>query len=210
VQLRGDRLTRARMLNVIRKQPTLRERPAYRPIRGVFRGCPAKVGCRGSPLQLFSDSTHARSTRWSLRPPRAFNTTPPQKKASQNYGIDVPLTFERIGTGMSRTPENRRSKNTVPVSISSAYGIDTVQQATTSYERWMSSCTTMLPTDLRLKHQQMKADPFLFLRGTFYRWAQMWSQVGGDLCNAPQVLAVGDLHVDSSLVITQNRPLVIT
>jgi hypothetical protein len=102
-----------------------------------------------------------------------------------------------IKIGMRRTPKNRRSKNTVPVSISSAYGIDTVQQATTSYERWMSSCTTVLPTDLRLKHQQMKADPFLFLRGTFYRWAQMWSQVGGDLCNAPQVLAVGDLHVDS-------------
>src|ERR1700723_1556595 len=91
-----------------------------------------------------------------------------------------------IKTGMRRTPKNRRSKNTVPVSISSAYGIDTVQRATTSYERWMSSCTTVLPTDLRLKHQQMKADPFLFLRGTFYRWAQMWSQAGGDLCNAPK------------------------
>ena len=119
------------------------------------------------------------------------------KKASQNYEIDIPLTFECIRTGMSRTPKNRRSKKTVPASIYSAHGIDTVQQATTSYERWMSSCTTMLPTDLRLKHQQMKTDPFLFLRGTFYRWAQMWSQVGGDLCNAPQVLAVGDLHVDS-------------
>jgi hypothetical protein len=43
----------------------------------------------------------------------------------------------------------------------------------------------------------MKQDPFQFLRGTFYRWAQIWPSVCADLCNAPKVLAVGDLHVNS-------------
>lgn len=61
----------------------------------------------------------------------------------------------------------------------------------------MRSCTNVLQSDLRSKHQQMKASPFGFLRGTFYRWAQLWPSVCKDLCGAPRVLAVGDLHVNS-------------
>src|ERR1035438_597682 len=72
-----------------------------------------------------------------------------------------------------------------------------IRQATVSYDNWMRSCTTVILSDLRLKHEQMKEGPFLFLRGTFYRWAQMWPSVCADLCDAPQVLAVADLHVNS-------------
>jgi len=36
-----------------------------------------------------------------------------------------------------------------------------------------------------------------FLRGTIYRWAQVWPEVCPDLRQAPRVLAVGDLHVES-------------
>ncbi len=54
-----------------------------------------------------------------------------------------------------------------------------------------------MASDLRLKHEQMRQDLFLFLRGTFYRWAQLWPEVGRDLAGAPKVLAVGDLHVNS-------------
>jgi hypothetical protein len=43
----------------------------------------------------------------------------------------------------------------------------------------------------------MRESPFGFLRGTFYRWAQLWPSVCADLCKAPKVLAVGDLHVNS-------------
>ncbi|HWO30707.1 MAG TPA: DUF2252 family protein, partial [Candidatus Acidoferrum sp.] len=71
------------------------------------------------------------------------------------------------------------------------------QHATASYEAWMRNCTAVVSSDLRLKHQQMKESPFLFLRGSFYRWAQMWPSVCADLCDAPNVLAVGDLHVNS-------------
>jgi hypothetical protein len=38
---------------------------------------------------------------------------------------------------------------------------------------------------------------FLFFRGTFYRWAQLWPEVCANLRDAPKVLAVGDLHVGS-------------
>jgi uncharacterized protein (DUF2252 family) len=72
-----------------------------------------------------------------------------------------------------------------------------IKQATRSYEGWIRSCTIIVESHLRLKHAQMKCDPFMFFRGTFYRWAQLWPEGCADLCNAPQVLAVGDLHVGS-------------
>ena len=69
--------------------------------------------------------------------------------------------------------------------------------ATKSYEDWMRRCTDVIESDLRYKHQQMRKDPFLFFRSTFYRWAQLWPEVCRDLSRAPKVLAVGDLHVGS-------------
>lgn len=69
--------------------------------------------------------------------------------------------------------------------------------ATISYEKWMHGCTTVITSDLRAKHEQMKESLFLFMRGTYYRWAQLWPSVCAELCGAPQVLAVGDLHVNS-------------
>lgn len=72
-----------------------------------------------------------------------------------------------------------------------------IQSATRSYEAWMRNTTKVLPSDLRSKHEQMKESPFGFLRGTFYRWAQIWPSICADECRAPKVLAVGDLHVNS-------------
>jgi hypothetical protein len=76
-------------------------------------------------------------------------------------------------------------------------GAGSIRQATAGYEQWMRSCTTVIVSDLRLKHEQMKQSPFLFLRGTYYRWAQLWPALCSDLCRAPKVLSVGDLHLDS-------------
>ncbi|MGC1810589.1 MAG: DUF2252 family protein, partial [Candidatus Binataceae bacterium] len=72
-----------------------------------------------------------------------------------------------------------------------------IQRATLGYESWMRSCTTVIQSDLRSKHEQMKADLFMFFRGTFYRWAQVWPKVCADLRDAPDVLANGDLHANS-------------
>ena len=72
-----------------------------------------------------------------------------------------------------------------------------ILQATQSYEKWMRDCTTIVETHLRHKHAQMKAEVFGFFRGTYYRWAQLWPEGCADLRNAPKVLSVGDLHVDS-------------
>jgi hypothetical protein len=72
-----------------------------------------------------------------------------------------------------------------------------IHKSTQSYENWMRSCTAVIEAHLRLKHTQMRESPFLFFRGTFYRWAQLWPDVCTSLRDAPKVLAVGDLHVGS-------------
>src|SRR5450631_2960414 len=72
-----------------------------------------------------------------------------------------------------------------------------IHKATQSYENWMRSCTAVIEAHLRLKHKQMRDSSFLFFRGTFYRWAQLWPNVCASLRDAPKVLAVGDLHVGS-------------
>jgi hypothetical protein len=93
-----------------------------------------------------------------------------------------------------KTKQHRKTRSAGPSRKSQE---ESFERATASYEAWMRGCTTVISSDLLLKHQQMKESPFLFLRGTFYRWAQMWPSACADLCDGPKVLAVGDLHVDS-------------
>ncbi len=72
-----------------------------------------------------------------------------------------------------------------------------VVKATRQFEDWLSRRTEIVKPDLRFKHQRMKEDVFPFLRATFYRWIQTWPKVCGELAGAPEVLAVGDLHVEN-------------
>jgi hypothetical protein len=72
-----------------------------------------------------------------------------------------------------------------------------VVKATRQYEDWLGRHTTLVKQDLRLKHSYMKAELFPFLRATYYRWAQMWTEVCPELAKAPHVLGVGDLHVEN-------------
>jgi Uncharacterized protein conserved in bacteria (DUF2252) len=77
-------------------------------------------------------------------------------------------------------------------------GIGTdIRDTTRRYERWLAGCVPLLPADLALKHRLMAEDVFAFLRATFYRWAEQWSEVCPELAGAPTVLAVGDLHVEN-------------
>ena len=72
-----------------------------------------------------------------------------------------------------------------------------IVQATRDYERWLNRHTPLIQSELRTKHLAMSANIFSFLRGTFYRWAQVWPDVCRDLARTPRVLAVGDLHVEN-------------
>jgi len=72
-----------------------------------------------------------------------------------------------------------------------------IVQATRGYEKWLSKHLTVLPADLKRKHEAMAQDVFFFLRATFYRWMQLWPNVCPKEERAPRVLAVGDLHVEN-------------
>src|SRR5215471_7411507 len=72
-----------------------------------------------------------------------------------------------------------------------------IKTATKLYQAWLLKEVPLLDADLRLKHQRMAESPFPFLRATFYRWAQLWPQVCAELAGAPQLLAIGDIHVEN-------------
>src|SRR5579872_363517 len=72
-----------------------------------------------------------------------------------------------------------------------------IVKATRRFEIWLSSHTRLVKADLRLKHARMAESPFPFFRATFYRWIQLWSDTPRYIAKAPDVLAVGDLHVEN-------------
>ncbi len=72
-----------------------------------------------------------------------------------------------------------------------------VVKASRHFEDWLARHTDIVKKDLRLKHFNMKAGVFPFLRATYYRWSQVWPDVCSELSKAPQALSVGDLHVEN-------------
>src|SRR5215472_7164830 len=72
-----------------------------------------------------------------------------------------------------------------------------IHRSTRCYETWLRRQTTVVERDLRLKHRRMTESPFVFLRATYYRWAQRWPEVCPKLVDAPRVLAIGDLHIEN-------------
>jgi uncharacterized protein (DUF2252 family) len=73
----------------------------------------------------------------------------------------------------------------------------TFLKSTAIYEKWLAGQLKIVPADLKQKHELMRSAIFPFLRATFYRWAEIWPEVCADCAEAPEVLAVGDLHVEN-------------
>src|SRR3984885_1570225 len=126
---------------------------------------------------------------------------------SGNFASNEDGVLRHRGPSSLRIPGNARRKkgsrdmtsksDSRKLPAGNSLEVEPVERATASYEQWMRECTTVVSSDLALKHTQMRESAFLFLRGTFYRWAQTWPRICADLCRAPRVLAVGDLHVNS-------------
>ena len=72
-----------------------------------------------------------------------------------------------------------------------------VLAATRSYEEWAAACTPVTAPGRSDRHRLMAKDPFAFLRGSYYRWAQRWAEQAGPLADAVPVLAIGDVHVEN-------------
>ncbi len=72
-----------------------------------------------------------------------------------------------------------------------------IHTATATYERWLAERTRIVRADLAQKHKLMHTSAFILLRGTFYRWAELFPAALPELMKAPVVLAVGDLHIEN-------------
>jgi hypothetical protein len=72
-----------------------------------------------------------------------------------------------------------------------------IVEATQRFEAWLGKTIDLVPEDLAYKHQQMKADPFLFFRATYYRWCQLWREKCPKLARATETRCVGDLHLEN-------------
>lgn len=74
-----------------------------------------------------------------------------------------------------------------------------IVQSADAYEAWLRAQLDgeIVEADLQKKHKRMRAEPFAFLRATYWRWAETILEVCSDLGNAPRALAVGDMHVEN-------------
>lgn len=68
-----------------------------------------------------------------------------------------------------------------------------------AYETWLRGKlgALVVEPDLAAKRTAMAASAFAFLRGSYWRWAELVPDVVPELMHAPAVLAVGDLHVEN-------------
>ncbi len=75
----------------------------------------------------------------------------------------------------------------------------TILQSVAAYESWMKAQlgSDLVEAGLAKKHKLMKRDSFSFLRGTYWRWAEIILDICPTLASAPQVLAIGDTHLEN-------------
>ena len=72
------------------------------------------------------------------------------------------------------------------------------RQSIRNYERWLAAqLDEVWQQDLREKHRKMCESPFVFLRATYWRWAETILTICDDLANAPAVIGVGDIHLEN-------------
>ncbi|HEX4347750.1 MAG TPA: DUF2252 family protein [Vicinamibacterales bacterium] len=70
-------------------------------------------------------------------------------------------------------------------------------ESTQRFERWLAQQTPIVRPDLALKHERMAESPFVLLRGTFYRWVELFAERCPSAFSAPVIPVIGDLHVEN-------------
>ncbi len=74
-----------------------------------------------------------------------------------------------------------------------------ISKANAAYESWLRAQLRgeLVKGDLPEKHDKMSSGPFPFLRATYWRWAETILDACPELRKAPQVLAIGDIHLEN-------------
>jgi hypothetical protein len=65
------------------------------------------------------------------------------------------------------------------------------------YGAWLARQCDVVRKDIDAKHRRMRKNAFIFLRATYFRWARTIPALCPDLMDAPQVLGVGDMHLEN-------------
>ena len=73
------------------------------------------------------------------------------------------------------------------------------RKANKAYEAWLRAELRgdIAQADLKAKWDKMASGPFPFLRATYWRWAETILDVCPELKNAPETLAIGDIHLEN-------------
>ncbi|MDB5583471.1 MAG: hypothetical protein JWR80_8647 [Bradyrhizobium sp.] len=66
-----------------------------------------------------------------------------------------------------------------------------------AYEAWLATQCDVVKKDVTYKHHRMTKSAFIFLRATYFRWAKQIGKLCPELMDAPQVLGVGDMHLEN-------------
>jgi hypothetical protein len=66
-----------------------------------------------------------------------------------------------------------------------------------AYEAWLKTQCEVVAEDIAYKHEQMRTSAFVFLRATYFRWAKQIGKLCPTLMDAPQILSIGDLHLEN-------------
>jgi uncharacterized protein (DUF2252 family) len=74
-----------------------------------------------------------------------------------------------------------------------------IREANKAYEAWLRAelRSDIVEADLKAKWDKMASGPFPFLRATYWRWAETILDVCPELKDAPETLAVGDIHLEN-------------
>lgn len=83
--------------------------------------------------------------------------------------------------------------------IERARGNTGIRASTQEYEKWLEDALghPLVEDDRKEKHKKMRVDAFSFLRATYWRWAETIPVICPELTDGPEVLAVGDIHLEN-------------
>src|SRR5262245_5389682 len=73
-----------------------------------------------------------------------------------------------------------------------------IEQSVKAYEQRLTAQLNkdIWKKDLLKKHDKMREHPFVFLRATYWRWAEVILDICPEL-KAPEVIGVGDIHLEN-------------
>ncbi|AOO83398.1 DUF2252 family protein [Bosea vaviloviae] len=77
--------------------------------------------------------------------------------------------------------------------------MNTIKASTRAYETWLKAQIgpDFVKAGLAEKHRKMHDGPFSFLRATYWRWAETILEICPELADAPEILAIGDTHIEN-------------